>query len=204
MSYNKSFRAIEMAKAESYGSVENKFVDTAAAVRACDTTGSVTLLNTIAQGVTTSTRIGKKVVLKSVQFRGRIYVNTATTHTDVTVILVYDRSPVGSAIAITDVLASISSLAQNNDANSGRFRILRRWDYVLTGNSTTPTTGNEAKNFDEFVPLGLPTVYKAVGDGAIADQEYGSLYMLTLGNVGAGTAAASSEISARLRFTDKE
>ena len=47
-----------------------------------------------------------------------------------------------------------------------------------------------------------PVVYKAAGTGAIGDIEEGALYLVTVGQVAAGTAAAAMRVAFRLRFLD--
>lgn len=182
---------------------ESGYVDLAGANYACDTTGSIVLIATIAQGVTVNTRVGKKVLLKSLQCRGNFNSGTTTTTAEGAALVVYDKRPTGALPAITDILVTASSNAMNNDANSGRFRILKRIDMVATGNSTTPATGNEIQAFDWYLDLkGKPLVFKAATTGAIADIEEGALYFVTVGSVAAGTAAASINAGFRTRFVD--
>lgn len=184
-------------------SKETGFVDLAAATYVCDTTGSITLLATIAQGASVNQRVGKKIMLKSIQIRGGISVNTTATTNDTSILIVYDRRPTGALPAITDVLVAADANAFNNDANSGRFKIVRRIDTVLTGNSTTPTTGLESVNVTEYIPLkGLPCNFKAAGTGAIGDIEEGALYLITVGSRAAGTTAAAFSAGFRTRFVD--
>lgn len=184
-------------------SKETGFVDLAPATYVLDTTGSITLIATVAQGASVNQRIGKKAMWKSIQMRGGVSVNTTATTNDISIILVYDRRPTGALPAITDVLVSADANSFNNDANSGRFKILRRIDMVLTGNSTTPATGNESKNVTEYIPLkDLPAVFKAAGTGAIGDIEEGALYMITVGSRAAGTTAAAFSAGIRTRFID--
>ena len=191
-----------VARGMMVGYKESGFVDLNSASYNADTTGTVTLIATIPQGASVNQRVGKKVMLKSVQVRGACSVNSTTTITDVAGLLVYDRRPTGSLPAVTDILASASSAAFNNDANSGRFRILRRWDHVLTGNNVTPATGNESVSMDTFVKVKNLTVFKALGTGAIADIEEGALYFVTVGDRAAGTTAATFGVAFRTRFVD--
>lgn len=184
-------------------SKESGFVDVAAATYAFDTTGSIQLLNTVAQGTTVNQRVGKKVFLKSLQCHGTAFQNTTATVNDITLLIVYDKRPNGTLPLITDVLNTASSLSFNNDANSGRFRILKRWDVNLSGNITSPATGKEIEPADFYLNLrDLPTTFKAAGTGAIADQEEGSLLLITVGNNVAGTTAAGLSAGFRLRFLD--
>jgi len=181
---------------------ENNYVDVAQASYACDTTGSITLINTVAQGASVSQRVGKKWFMKSLQVKGAVSNGTTSTISSPDWLIVYDKRPTGSLPAITDILNTVSSNSFNNDANAGRFRVIRRWSDVLIGNSTTPATGQESKDCDDYIKLNLPVVNKAAGTGAIADIEEGALYLVTVGDRVAGTTASSASLGFRLRFKD--
>lgn len=179
------------------------YVDLASATYALDTTGSITLIATVPQGVTVNTRVGKKIKWKGLQIRGFAQANPASTINDVAVIIVYDREPTLALPAITAILDSVSSRSMNNDSNSDRFQIVRRIDKVLIGNATTPATGFEAIDFDEYVDLKKRDAqFGALTTGAINDISKGALYLVTVGNVVAGTAAAALTIGIRTRFID--
>lgn len=184
------------------GSRETGYVDLAVASYALDTTGSITLVATIAQGTTVNQRIGKKAMLKSIQCRGFMNANTTAITNDVAYILVYDRRPTGSLPAITDVLVAANATSFNNDNNTGRFKILKRVDTQLIGNSTTPATGQEIHSEDWFLKVNRRIIFKAAGTGAIGDIEEGAIYLVTVGVVAAGTAAATLTCSFRTRFVD--
>lgn len=182
---------------------ERNYVDVSATTYACDTTGTVTLLNTVAQGASQSQRIGKKWLMKSIQMKGYFFAGSTGTYRGVGALLVYDKRPTGSLPAITDILVSVNSESFLNDVNSGRFRIIRRWDEQIVGNTGTPTlTDMTIKNADTYVKLNLPVVNKAAGTGAIGDIEQGALYLVTCGNNSAGTGAASLYAGFRIRFID--
>lgn len=184
---------------------ETGYVDLATASYAMDTTGSVTLLNVVAQGAGVTQRVGKKIVLKGLQARGRMANGSTATTNDVAFMIVYDKRPTGALPAVTDILTAADSTAMNNDANAGRFKILKRWDDVLLGNTTAAANYLDSmyKSADFFLPLkGLPTTYKAAGTGAIGDIEEGALYLVTVGSSAAGTSAAALGLQFRLRFID--
>lgn len=178
------------------------YVDLASNTYACDTTGTITLISTIAQGASINQRIGKRATLKALQLRGFINAGTTAVYNDVVVMIIYDRQPTGSLPAITDVLTAVSPYAFMNDTNSDRFKVIRRMDFPLIGNTTTPATGQEVKSMDRYIPLNLPIVFKAAGTGAIGDIAVGAVYMITAGNNVAGNTAASLAVSVRTRFTD--
>lgn len=181
------------------------FVDLALASYAMDTTGSITLVATIAQGASQSQRVGKKALYKSCQFRGSVSSGSATTLADGACLLVYDREPTGVLPNITDILNTVSSASFNNDTNSDRFKIVRRWEWELCGNASTPTTGREIQSFDEYVDMrNMEVVFGNLATGAIGDIKKGALYFVTCGTSAPGTAAPNVNMGCRTRFIDLE
>jgi len=192
-----------MLNRRAVASPETGFVDLGSTAYNFSTTGTINLIATIAQGASVNQRVGKKIALKSVQIRGSSSSGTTTTGADCALLLVYDRRPTGALPSITDILTAVDTNAFNNDANSGRFQIIMRKDWVHTGNITTPATGNEIKDHSNYVPLkGLPCVYKAAGTGAIGDIEQGALYAVAVGSNVAGTTAPTGSLNFRTRFVD--
>lgn len=190
-------------------SKETGYVDLAAATYALDTTGSVTLLNTIAQGAAVTQRVGKKVIMKGLQCRGRLVANADAVINDVAFMIVYDKRPTGALPAITDILVTAGPGSMNNDNNSGRFRILKRSDEILIGGTSltgvvaNTLTEGTAKSCDWWLDLkSAPTTYKAAATGAIADIEEGALYLVTIGATAPGTTAAAMTAGFRVRFLD--
>lgn len=188
---------------------ETGYLDTASAQYAMDTTGSVTLLNAVPQGTAVTQRVGKKIAMKSIQVRGYSTNSATASVNDVAWLLVYDKRPTGSLPAVTDILVAVSSLSMNNDNNSGRFEVIKRVDRMLIGNASfTGAVANAltectSASEDAFVYLrNRETVYKAATTGAIGDIEQGALYLVTVGNTAAGTAAAALAAGFRLRFLD--
>lgn len=183
-------------------SKESGYVDLASASYGFNTTGSVTLLATIPQNSTVNGRVGKKAMLKSLQCRGSFNAGSTGTIADAALLVVYDKRPTGALPAITAILESANSAAMNNDVNSGRFKILKRWDFVATGNSAAPSTGLEMQTADFFLKLNRLIVFKAATTGAIDDIEEGALYLVTVGSNGAGTTAINGTLAFRTRFVD--
>jgi len=192
--------------ARSLRSKDIGYVDYTIAGLSINTTGSLTLMATIPQNSSQSGRVGKRIIFKSIQMRGLALADTTATINDCSIILVYDRKPTNALPAVTDVLVTASPSAMNNDTNSGRFKILKRIDFVLTGNSTAPASGMEAYNTDCFYkfPGGKDSegTFKAGADGVIGDIEKGALYLLLVGNVAAGTADVTLNGIIRTRYWD--
>jgi len=188
---------------------EKGYVDVGISAYALDTTGSVTLLNTVAQGAAVTQRVGKKIIMKGLQCRGQILNGSTAVSNDIAYMIVYDKRPTGSLPAVTDILVTASSLSMNNDNNAGRFRILKRCDDTLIGNESltgavaNALTESTVKGADWWLDLkSAPVTYKAAGTGAIGDIEEGALYLVTVGDNSAGTAAAALQVNFRLRFLD--
>lgn len=182
--------------------LEKNYVDLAANAYALNTTGSITLIATIAQGASVNQRIGKKCYLRSLQCRGNAYGLATTTATDAAYLIVYDKRPSGSLPAITDVLDSASPASMNNDNNASRFSILKRVDLTIIGSAANQFTSSSAFGADWFLNLrGLPMTFNSAGTGAIGDIDEGALYLITIGG-GAGTAAAELGVTLRTRFTE--
>jgi len=169
---------------------------------AFDSTGTIALAATIAQGPATTQRIGKKIMLRTLQMRGYVYNDSAALYNDCALILVYDTRPTGVLPAITDILGSVSAIALNADNGTSRFQILRRFDWELIGNSAAPSTGQEVKSMDFFTKINRPTVFKSATTGAIGDIQEGALYLVSVGINPAGTTAAIGKFNLRVRFTE--
>jgi len=183
---------------------ESNYVDTPLATYANDTTGSVTLLNTVAQGASINQRIGKKFVMTSLQVRGRCYNGSTASINNIVNLIVYDKRPGSSLPAVNDILDSANTHSFNKDINSGRFKIIRRFDTMLVGApSATTGTASSGKNLDLFIKMNLPVVNNAAGTGAIGDIEEGALYFVTVGENVAGNTAATTHCGFRLRFKDQ-
>lgn len=170
-----------------------------------DTTGSVVLLNVVPQGAGVSERVGKKIAMKSMQMRATMKANSAAVATKVAFIIVYDKRPTGALPAVTDILVAVDPHSMANDANVGRFKILKRCEAVLHGNENAVGNVTDTSSVDASFFLSLrdaTTVYKAAGTGAIGDIEEGALYLVTLGDKAAGTSAGTLTYNNRLRFLD--
>jgi len=185
------------------------YVDLAVASYNCDNTGTVTLLNTVAQGAAVTQRVGKKIAMKGLQCRGVSLSNSAAIVNDIAYLIVYDKRPTGALPNVTDILNTATPASMNNDANAGRFSILKRVDQILIGNrSVTGVVANaltEVSAMDEtwYLDLkGREVVYKAAATGAIGDIEQGALYLVTVGSNAAGTSASTLDVGFRLRFLD--
>lgn len=185
---------------------EKKTMDTAEAVYACDTTGSVTVLNALANGTSAITRIGDKVTMTAVQLRGFIGpVDETTADSLCRIMLVYDKSSNGGALpAITDILKSSTSNSFNNLDNRRRFTVLRDVKVAIgkSINTATQAVSNSPNIYpvDIYAKVNLPVIYGGAG-AAIGDIQEGSLLLVTVGSQNP-LAGGMFRGTARIRFTD--
>lgn len=113
-------------------------------------------INEIAQGTTNATRIGSRVVTKSVAYRLDFELAAATPTTSIRMILFWDRQPnsYSTALAVTDILATANYTSFNNPANSDRFVILRNTNLALA------TNGPQTYFLEDYVKVNMVSSYQ--------------------------------------------
>ncbi len=179
-----------------YSAYESKFVSPNGAL-ACDTTGTISLLNGIAPGTAVNERLGRIVVLDKLKLLIQDQVTPATGVDQFhRLLVVADKQPNGAALAITDVLDSVSTVAMPNLANRARFRIL--YDDLHQLNATGEPFSQ--RTYSLSIPLNLRVVYNAGVAGTVADIATNSLYFITIGSVAAGATAGSTTYQSRTSF----
>lgn len=183
---------------------ELKFFDTALGFT-FDRTAEVPAsgqLTLIPQGDTESTRDGRLAYIQSVQLRGNLtYVPAAgaTAATQVTMYLVLDRQANGAAAAVTDVFTSVAVETQLiNLNNSGRFRVLKRWDWSFASPAGVTTAYNNiVVPFNHYERMNLKVDWSGA-TGAITELRSNNLFLV------AGSAFDDDTVTftgvARLRF----
>lgn len=190
---------------------ERKAVDTTISQLNFDTSSAVAncmlLVNTVATGTLNTNRVGKRIVMRACSIRARVQAATATVLENCSLYLVYIRTPNQAATlpAVTDILTTQSSGGLTNRDNASKFRILRRWNFQVVGNSTTPSTGLECQDMDHYVPLpSLPAVWTAASTaGTISEFVEGALILLSVGqNANGATTTPYCTGQFRVYFSD--
>lgn len=188
------------------GGSENKFFDTSMSFT-FDATGEVPAtgqLCLIPQGVTESTRVGRKAVIKSIHIRGTAVgapdVLTAYTQS-IYFYVVLDKQCNGAAAAVTDVLTSSDmSVAMINLANSERFVILKRIVKILEPSAGVSGAYNGVrKNFEWFHKCNIPLEFSST-TGAITEIRSNNVFILA-GQKGPDDFTEFTG-TCRLRFSD--
>jgi len=161
-------------------------------------TGVLTLLNGCQQGITATTRLGRRVTLKSIYIRANFQVASATTGScPVRILIVQDRQPNGAAPTAIDILAADQINGLNNLSNSRRF--VTHFDHVIP---VIGTAGPQAQSAVLHKNVNIPVEFNSGTLGTVADISSNSLYALVYANNGTGTAAINSLIQCRVRFSD--
>jgi len=186
---------------KSTGGSELNFVDTN--IGGTDsTTARIVLLNGMAQGTTASTRIGRRVNLKSFELKFTVSGGTATTFSTCRYAVVLDRQANAAAPNFTDIYDSAHPTALRNISNKARFQVL--WDsdmLAICGNNTTFTDASR-RNVTHYLKINVPTQYNAGTAGTVGDIQTGALYFVAIGDVVSGTTAPVCVGNLRLRYSD--
>lgn len=171
------------------------------------TSGTVTVINSCAQGTTAVTRVGRMTRVTSIEMR-LSYV-PAATQTGVTerrrVMIVRDKRSNGSTITGADVLETDSLASPLDMANIGRFQVLydkTKWmHFSVTTSPDSDASGNMQfyfkKNCNYLTNYGLGNA------GTAADISVGGIWVIIWSNGGAGTAVPVADQSfTRVTFSD--
>jgi len=193
-------------RARSAGS-ELKFFDTSLAFN-IDATGEVPAtgqLVLIPQGVTESTRVGRKCVIKSLQCRGvQTFVPAAAAQasTNTYLYVVLDKQANGAAAAVTDVFTGSGlQVAFRNLANVGRFVILKKLVMNFTPPSGVTTAyNNVSKPFDFYLKCNYPIEFSST-TGAIGEIRSNNIFLLA-GSDGNTDDLVTVNGACRVRYSD--
>lgn len=179
--------------------VEDKMVDLQVSASTDSATGRVDCLTLLAQGTSDITRIGNKVLAKSIDINGFVTPHASSSFGLVRILLVLDKQDgQGTAPTLAQILesTSASTIAHMNKNNSDRF--------VILGNQTVyMDTGAGYQRLQPF------KFYKDLSDlhinydGANATQANATsnhIYLATISNE--PTNAPSVTFDSRFRYYD--
>lgn len=194
------------------GAVERKFLDTdvGAGIGGVAPTMEFSNLCVVPQGDEESQRIGRKIRVKSVDFKGTLTLAPATVATstsdNIRVMLVLDTQTNGAQFAATDLLETDSYFSFNNLANSGRFRVLKKLQYSLSAQGAAATGaaftfGEVTRNISFHHNCDVPIEYdNSANTGAITTVRSNNLFIVTQASTGNIVTIAGD---ARIRYSDR-
>ncbi len=153
----------------------------------------------IPQGVTESTRVGRKAFIKSIQITGMVrFSGAGGVSGHVKLYLVLDKQANGAVAAPLLVYDNVSfPLALRELSNQSRFQILKTWNLPM---ETSLESADVEKNVILFKKVNIPIVYTAAA-GAITEICCNNIFMMA-GSSNSGFTAATFVGTCRLRFTD--
>ncbi len=166
-------------------------------------------INKIAQGVTESTRVGRKCTIKSINWRYQIKmpqrVDSALGSDTVRVIMYLDKQANGAIAASTDLLETADYQSFNNLGNSGRFLVLHDKTVDMNaqngyGNGTTNASGELHHSFTFFKKCDIPIEFSSTA-GAITEIRSNNIGVFLISKDGTSTGV-SFDSKIRLRFSD--
>lgn len=159
------------------------------------TTGTITLLSSMAQGDTSETRNGNSIRSKSISIKGSVVAGTQTN--ELRYILFLDKNSNGVIPTATELLEADSVIARYNDDNMGsRFIILQDKRVPMGFNDTTNhyAAGDMNVSWSMYKKLFGHAKFDGTGAGqadAVSGHLY--LYMVATANVGQHTITSRYE-----------
>lgn len=179
---------------------EQHFFDIGSATYQNDTTGSITLLNTIARGTGPSDRVGRSYTVTNVVLEGYLRNQATSTHNTCKVHLVWDYQPNKALATIADIFDTVTPTGQRKMETAERYKVLKTWQVALNGNfgqsaSTCGVSGSARVNEKTLLT-------SADATGVIGNFIEGALLLVTRGDVAPGVTAAFLTTTVRIFFKE--
>ena len=187
-----------------------KYVDqTLAATEANYDSVVQSLLNGMAVGDTDITRDGQQIVMNSLQIKGLITCGTESTGAVVRYIIVLDRYPNETNIALSSVYDSSSAasdiyaLKARGGSAPDRFKILL--DQVVLLSDLDGGSGDVPKHhyFNHFLRLAEIGQFNDHGTGNADDFQKGAITLFCLSNVANASVGPTIEFKSRVTYFDQ-
>jgi len=194
-----------------------KSVDVLVTTSPLDSTGLITPLNLLKQGPDLPNLLGTKALNTSIEMDWSLVSLRQNTSIEYgRIMIVYDKQSNGAIPTIPDVLLDVDLTSTSgtdpfsgvNLASRNRFIVIRDIRLMLPLINTTATTAlvfptdKDMLGGHIFRKISLETIYKVNAGGAIADIESGTIFLLTLVNVAAGSEGWSFRYTTSIRYED--
>lgn len=184
---------------------ELKVIDIALTNQTVAAAGNVILLNGVATGTDFTSRIGRKIVLKSLLLRANSYYTAAVSTQvgdNVRVMVVCDNQANGAAPAVTDILVAADPVSPMNLNNRDRFRVLM--DKVINHAGAVFAAGAltngspSMRSIKKYIKLNMESIYSGTG-ATVGSLASGALYLVL---IGFNNNATDFDYITRVRFID--
>lgn len=181
----------DVKKSMEYKAVDTAQVDATLAA-SVNTFSAPVALNAMSQGTTSGTRVGRRITMKSFQYRLQFSAATGASANPnpIRVLVVYDKQSNGAAAAATDILTTNTFVSPINLNNSDRFIVIS--DLIHESGAAGPSTG------DCYRKLSLEAIYGG-NAGTIADINTGAVLLMVAST---GSASVTYNLYPRIRYTD--
>lgn len=158
---------------------EKKYIDTGLD-GTMDSSGRVVLCNALNLGNSSTTRIGQRIAVKSIQLRTWIVNGNAATN-NARLSLVVDRQCNGAAATITNVFSAISNTSLRNLGYRNRFKVLVDEDWVFSGVNLDKDSN---VLYDKYIKFKKPLMvdYTTTDAGDITDIVTNSILVFCYGS----------------------
>lgn len=158
--------------------------------------GGGDLLNGIATGTTATSRIGRKIRMKSIFIRAEARMNSLSTGGgDIRVCVVYDKQANAALATKADAFALDDFLSANNLSNKDRFvTIFDKYMHIDTQNFNCSAMW--------FKKIDLETMFNTNNTGGITDITSGAIVMFIAQSGGISTNNGQIRTNIRIRFDD--
>lgn len=168
-----------------------------------NTTGTVGTLNAnIAEGTALTERLGSRIHMLELNIRGRLTCVVATKIAHCALYVILDKHPDGVAPVPADVLTTVSSHSFVKPSVRDRYNVLYRGTWIVTGaDGLANQTTKSAHAIDIVLNLKERTVFDDAA-GGIANLTKGHIFMLSCGDVAAGTADPYFFVGTRVLYAD--
>jgi len=169
-----------------------------AAVSTDATTTTVALaLNNMAAGDTIVTRDGNKILMKSLQLRVQMSLESAAVNQQVRMLVVYDATPTQSQATLSLILDAETMLGYPSTTVKSRFTILYDKVHVLNATDATALQKAFIKKYIKIPESCAPAVY---GVGTASIPISGGLTFFYVGDTATGITDLNFSVNSRLTF----
>lgn len=182
---------------------EKRFWDITFSHVLTSTAGNFGSINLVPQGTGESQRLGRKMMIKSIQCRGYFDYAPGTSAVGAgfgTAMLVLDKQANGANAAAADVIDSTSAhIGVRNLANANRFTVLKKIDMAMqTGGGVSAAFANSVERVDFYHKCDIPIEFSST-TGAITEIKSNNLFWL-LGSSTEASGAITFAGTLRLRY----
>lgn len=192
-----------------FSSTELKFADTLLNDADLDDDGQISLLNGLTTGTSAVQRIGRKIVIRSIEVHGQFRAApAAVVPVGIKLMIILDKQANGVAPTLDMILErsgdSYSPVSPRNLANRDRFQCLKQYTTTLGASYGGAGIGQDySRRFDIYLRTNIPVIYNDGTTATVADISSNALYLVACSGIATGNASVPQIIFyARIRFSD--